>query len=157
MAKVAKEAKKPGEQDALMGLFRTSDRMQHRMAQLVGEHELTGSQFNVLHILRTEGKPLPCLKIAQRMITVVPGITGLLDRLEAKHLVQRERSTKDRRQVNITLTPTGEALMAKLDGPIADLRKSMLSGFSAADVAELGRLLEKARTNLEPEADEAEA
>jgi len=144
-------AKKRDEQDVMMTLFRTSDRMQHRLARVVAENGLTGSQYNVLRILRAEGKPLPCLKIAQRMITVVPGITGLLDRLEEKHLVKRDRSTEDRRRVDITLTSAGETLLGKIDGPVGELQKALMSGFTTADTGELARLLEKARLNLEGE------
>jgi DNA-binding MarR family transcriptional regulator len=151
------KAKKQGELDALMSLFRTSDRMQHRVAQEAARLGLTGSQFNVLHILRSEGGPLPCLKIAQRMITVVPGITGLLDRLEDKNLVRRDRSTEDRRQVNISLTSTGTSVMSKLEGPISEIRKALFAGFSDAEISELHRLMEKVRMNMEPEGEDEEA
>lgn len=137
------------EQQVLYNLFRTSDRMQHRLAQLVAEHDLTGSQYNVLRILRDEGKPMPCLKIAQRTITVVPGITGLVDRLEKRGLVKRDRSTEDRRVVDVSLTEEGEELLARLDEPISELHKKLLGQFSAAEVAELARLLEKARLGIE--------
>ena len=72
------------EQEAALNLLRTNDQLQIRFARLFREHGLTTSQYNVLRILRGEGKPLPILEIASRMITVVPGITGLIDRLEAE-------------------------------------------------------------------------
>src|SRR3954470_1607632 len=96
------------EQEAVLNLFRTSDRMQHRFAKLFREYGLTPSQYNILRILRGEGKAMPCLEIAQRTITVVPGITGLIDRLEQAGLVSRQRSVEDRRVVNVTITPAGE-------------------------------------------------
>src|SRR3954453_4808890 len=91
------------EQQAVLDLFRTSDRMQHRFARLFREYGLTPSQYNILRILRAEGKAMPCLEIAQRTITVVPGITGLIDRLENANppLVSRLRSEEDRRIVNV--------------------------------------------------------
>src|SRR6202049_1238819 len=70
------------EQEAALGILRTSDQLQIRFARLLREHGLTPPQYNVLRILRGEGKPLPILEIASRTITVVPGITGLIDRLE---------------------------------------------------------------------------
>src|SRR5581483_10107517 len=86
-AKLQHELKKKrpfesAEQEAALGVLRTGDRLQICFARLLREHGLTPSQYNVLRILRGEGKPLPILEIPGRTITVVPGITGLIDRLE---------------------------------------------------------------------------
>ena len=51
------------------------------------------------------------------MIEQTPGITRLLDRLEAKALVRRERCAKDRRQHLCWITPDGAALLEQLDAP----------------------------------------
>src|SRR6478609_9009304 len=111
------------EQEATLNLLRTSDRFQICFSRLFREHGLTPSQYNVLRILRGEGKPLPILEIADRMLTVVPGITGLIDRLEAMDLVARERSTEDRRVVYAAITLRALDLLAKLDQPVAALHK----------------------------------
>src|SRR5260370_8059030 len=70
------------EREAALSVLRTSDQLSIRFARLFREHGLTPSQYNVLRILRGEGAPLPILEVASRTITVVPGITGLIDRLE---------------------------------------------------------------------------
>jgi DNA-binding MarR family transcriptional regulator len=132
-------------QEAVLNLFRTSDRLSHRLSQLFAEYGLTGPQYNILRILRGEGKPLPCLEIAQRTITVVPGITGLIDRLEQKGLVQRQRCAKDRRVIYVSLSPLGEKMLQQLDQPVVALCKQLLSLLSEQEVHELSRLLEKAR------------
>ncbi len=80
------------EQEVALGIVRTSDQLQHRFTRLFREFGLTPSQYNVLRILRGEGQPLPILEIASRTITVVPGITGLVDRLEEAGLVSRQRA-----------------------------------------------------------------
>jgi DNA-binding MarR family transcriptional regulator len=139
------------EQEAVLNLFRTSDRMQHRFARLFREYGLTPSQYNILRILRGEGKAMPCLEIAQRTITVVPGITGLIDRLEQSGLVTRQRSEEDRRVVNVSITTAGEEVLARLDEPLLELHRKMLAHFSAQEMAELTRLLEKARQGCEGE------
>src|SRR5262245_2478637 len=100
------------EQEIFLNLFRTGDRLQHRFARLFREYGLTPSQFNVLRILRGEGKPMPCLEIAERTITVVPGITGLIDRLESAGLVVRQRDEEDRRGVNDSNTTGGGDVLA---------------------------------------------
>src|ERR1700682_6387739 len=83
------------EQEAALSVLRTSDRLQIRGARLLREYGLTPSQYNVLRILRGEGKPLPILEIASRTVTVVPGITGLIDRLQQAGFVNRLRCDKD--------------------------------------------------------------
>jgi DNA-binding MarR family transcriptional regulator len=136
------------EQEAMLNLVRTNDRFQFRFARLFREHGLTPSQYNVLRILRGEGKPLPCLEIADRMIAAVPAITGLIDRLEAMNLVTRDRSTEDRRVVFVEITPKALDLLARLDQPVDDLHKKLIGHLTQAELRELSRLLEKARLSL---------
>ena len=100
-----------------MNIARTADRFGIRFARLFREYGLTPSQYNVLRILRGEGKPLPILEVADRMLAAVPGITGLIDRLEGMGLVARERSTEDRRVVFVAITAKGLDLLARLDEP----------------------------------------
>lgn len=151
-----REIKKRGpfdspEQEAMLNLVRTNDRFQLRFSRLFREHGLTASQYNVLRILRGEGKPLPCLEIADRMIAAVPGITGLIDRLEALGLVARDRSTEDRRVIYVAITAKGLDLLATLDGPVEDLHKALIGHLTRDELRELSRLLEKARDSLSDE------
>lgn len=136
------------EQEALLNLMRTSDRLQFRIARIFREHGLTPSQYNVLRILRGEGKPLPVLEIADRMIAVVPGITGLVDRLEAMGLVVRERSCEDRRVVYVAITAKALETLAAMDEPLEAQQGQLIGHLTRAELKELIRLLEKARTSL---------
>ena len=139
------------QEEAALNILRTSDQLQIRFARLLREHGLTPSQYNVLRILRGEGKPLPILEIASRTITVVPGITGLIDRLEEAGFVNRLRCEKDRRVIYVTLTDHGSKSLAALDLPLVALHRNLLGHLSGAELKELIRLLEKVR---EPWADE---
>lgn len=56
------------EQEAVLNILRTNDQFQNRFGRLFREYGLTPSQYNVLRILRGEGKPMPCLEIGERMI-----------------------------------------------------------------------------------------
>src|ERR1700726_3967347 len=98
------------QEEALLSIMRTSDRLQIRSARLLREHGLTPSQYNILRILRGEGKPLPIRRIA-----VVPGITGLIDRLEQAGFVDRVRCEKDRRMIYVALTDQCMTTLAALD------------------------------------------
>src|ERR1700719_3270755 len=91
------------EEEALLSVVRTSDQLQMRSARLLREHGLTPSQYNILRILRGEGQPLPIVEIASRNNDVVPGITGLIDRLEQAGCENRKRCEKDRRVIYVAL------------------------------------------------------
>jgi DNA-binding MarR family transcriptional regulator len=141
------------EQEAALNIARTADRLGICFARLFREFGLTPSQYNVLRILRGEGKPLPILEVSDRLIATVPGITGLIDRLEGMGLVARQRSTEDRRVVFVAITPKGLALLGKLDVPVAALHKRLMGHLSPGELEELSRLLEKVRQGL-PQADQ---
>ena len=136
------------EEEAALSVVRTSDQLQHRSARLLREYGLTSSQYNVLRILRGEGKPLPILEIASRTVTVVPGITGLIDRLEQAGFVNRLRCEKDRRVIYVALTDQGLATLAALDEPLLALHRKLLGHLTQAELKEVIRLLEKMREKL---------
>src|SRR5205085_1210541 len=115
------------------------------------EFGLTPSQYNVLRILRGEGKPLPILEIAQRTVAVVPGITGLVDRLESAGFAARQRCAEDRRVIYVALTPSGSAILEKLDGPVRRLNAQVHGKLSAAEIGKLIELLAKVRAGLDPD------
>lgn len=99
----------------------------------------------MLRIFRGEGKPLPSLEIADRMIQVVPAITGLIDRLEKQALVVRKRCEEDRRVVFVGITPKALDLLKRLGKPLNQLQDSLIGHLSRQELATLSRLLEKAR------------
>jgi DNA-binding MarR family transcriptional regulator len=134
------------EQEALLNIIRTSDQLQIRFARLFRKFGLTPQQYNILRILRGEGAPLPILEVASRMVTVVPGITGLIDRLEAAELVLRKRCSEDRRIVYVTLSDKALDLLTKIDQPLMQLHQAVLGHLSRGELEQLNHLLAKART-----------
>ncbi len=125
-----------------MDILRTADLLRRYFAAVLEPHGLTGQQYNVLRILRgTRPEPLPTMEIAERMIEKTPAITGLLDRLESKGLVERRRGSDDRRCVFCSITPAGLELLAGLDEPIARADREALAGISAAEAQRLLELL----------------
>ncbi|MFL6289525.1 MAG: MarR family transcriptional regulator, partial [Thermoanaerobaculia bacterium] len=102
-----------------MALIRTSDLVRRAVGRVLEPYDITMQQYNVLRILRGAGEQgLPTLEIAERMVEHAPGVTRLLDRLEAKGLVRRQRCPEDRRQVLCWLTAGGTALVERLDEPV---------------------------------------
>jgi DNA-binding MarR family transcriptional regulator len=137
------------EQESILNILRTNDQFQNRFGRLFREFGLTPSQYNVLRILRGEGKPMPCQEIGERMIQVVPAMTGLLDRLEAQGHIRRERCTEDRRVVYIELTEPAKKLLQRMDPPVSELHKQLIGHLTAAEMKQLSRLLEKARLSVQ--------
>lgn len=135
-------------QEVTVSILRTNDLLQHRFARLFRDHGLTQAQFNILRILRGAGEKLPALEIARRMITVVPGITRLIDTLEKQDMVCRERCTEDRRVVYITITAAGRRALKKLDQPNLDLHQQLVGHLNTAEIKQLLKLLDKARTGI---------
>jgi DNA-binding MarR family transcriptional regulator len=133
------------EQEAALNLARTNDQVQIRFERLFRDYGLTPSQYNVLRILRGEGEAMPILEIAQRTVTIVPGITGLIDRLERAGFVARRRCKEDRRVIFVEITAAGIAVLKKLDQPVLDLHQELMGHLTEKELRELIRLLEKTR------------
>lgn len=133
-------------QEAILGILSTADRLRRRLTDLLGPHGVTLQQYNVLRILRGAGENgLPTLEIAERMIERSPGITRLLDRLETKGFVRRERCPEDRRQMLCWITDSGTELLAELDEPMNSMEGRALFDMDRTDVERLIKLLDAVR------------
>lgn len=153
MTSLKDELKKRGpfdsvEQEATLALMRTSDLLENRIARLLREQDLTLSQYNVLRILRGEGKPLPCLEVADRMIQVAPAITRVIDQLVKMELIEKVQSDQDRRVQLVSLKPSGRRRLKKLDQPLLNLHASLLAGVSPQDLHDLVRILQSVRQGV---------
>ncbi len=137
------------EQEATLAILRTSDLLQNRLARLLREYGLTVTQYNVLRILRGEGKPMACLEVASRMIQVAPAITRVVDQLLALGLITKTQSEDDRRIFQIEMTTAAGRLLKKIDAPILDLHATLLAAVSQADLKELVRILETIRNGIQ--------
>ena len=139
-------------QEAILNLLIAASHIRERLDRVCAEHEITHGQYNVLRILRgAEPVGLPTLTIAERMIERTPGITRMVDRLEAKGLVVRETRLHDRRCVYCRITQKGLDLLKLLDGPVAEANTAAFRGLSRAELEELIGLLEKTRKAHESE------
>lgn len=136
------------EQETFLNLQRTAGQTAGPFDKLLKAHRLSASLYNVLRILRgQDGQGLPCSHIGERMVTRVPDVTRLIDKLIQMEVVQRQRSDTDRRVVLISIKPKGLALLAQLDRPIAELHQQTLGHMSTRQLKELNRLLVTARNS----------
>lgn len=102
--------------EVYFNLLRTTDELSRVSCTLLKPHDLTGTQYNVLRILRGAGEDgLPCSEIGNRLITHDPDVTRLVDRLEKRGLVARSRDSDDRRVVTVRVTTAGLALIDSCD------------------------------------------
>ena len=132
--------------EAVVGLLRTADLVRRQASALVEPHGITLQQFNVLRILRGAGdEGLPTLEVADRMIEQTPGVTRLLDRLEGKELVKRQRCPKDRRQHLCWITQKGLTLLDKIDTVAPRQQEESLKGLRQKDRIAFIRLLDAIR------------
>jgi DNA-binding MarR family transcriptional regulator len=138
-------------QEAAVALLRTADVLRRSFASAVAGAGVTGQQYNVLRILRgSSPAPLPTLDIAERMIEETPGITRLLDRLERKGWVRRERCPEDRRQVLCWITPAGLALLAGLDPAVERTAVRGLRNFTREELRGFVDQLDRLRAACQP-------
>jgi DNA-binding MarR family transcriptional regulator len=138
------------EQEVLLGLQIVAARIMEPWERyLKTTAELTLHQYNVLRILRgSHPAGLPSGEIANRMIARDPDITRLVDRLEKRGLVKRDRGRHDRRVVEVGITAKGLELLRSLDAPVDRFPRNMLGHLGAKKLEQLGVLLEQALSDL---------
>jgi DNA-binding MarR family transcriptional regulator len=134
------------EQEVFLNLWHTYDRLRILEDELFGKHDLTAQQYNVLRLLRA-GHPdtVPTLALAGRLVSRAPDITRMLDKLEQRGLVARERPADNRRVVRVGITEAGLRLLRELDGPVRQCHSQQLGHLTPAELARLTELLQAAR------------
>lgn len=151
-AKNYKHFSPSAEAKLFVALIRAADRLAQDAELLIKSHGLTATQYNVLRILRGAGPDgLPCKRIGDRMISRDPDMTRLLDRMEKRSLITRERQTEDRRVIKTRITPAGLEILKKLDAPVDDLHKKQFRHISALKLKALADAIEEAFPAAAPE------
>jgi MarR family transcriptional regulator, organic hydroperoxide resistance regulator len=138
----ARHGSLPSEDRAFIALQKAADKLALQAEQLLKSKGLTGAQYNVLRILRgAEPQGLACSSIAERMISHDPDMTRLLDRMEKRNLITRQRQNDDRRVVKTRITSSGLELLRRLDPSVRDLHKQQFAHMAATRVRTLADLL----------------
>jgi len=139
-------------QEAFLNLWRTYDRLRSLEDECFSRFGLTAQQYNMLRVLKARHpRTLPTLELAQRLVSRAPDITRMLDKLEERGLVVRERSKDDRRTVQVAITATGLAFAEQLHKPLAECQSRQLGHLSDPDLQRLIELLRLARAPHEGE------
>src|SRR5438309_8040433 len=129
------------EQEVFLNLWRTYDRLRALEDELFGRYDLTPQQYNVLRLLRAEHpRTLPTLALADRLVSRAPDITRMLDKLEQRGLIVRDRRPENRRVVRVGITGAGLALLATLAEPVRACHVRQLRHLAAAALNGLSAL-----------------
>ena len=135
-----------GSQNASLNAFLdVADRLYDRVTCSLKGIGLSYAKYDVLSQLHRTGGPLSLGLLAEGQRCAASNITQLVDRLESEGLVRRVDDPDDRRSVRAELTPEGARLAEEGTRQIEALRAQFVSGFTAAELAQLGRLLDKIR------------
>ena len=133
-------------QEVYLGLWRTYDRLRALEDELFARYDLTPQQYNALRLLRRDHPaPARTLDLAVRLVSRAPDITRLLDKLERRGLVVRDRPADNRRVVRVGITAAGLALLGELRGLVRDCHARQLAHLPRKDLETLVALLRATR------------
>ena len=128
-----------------INLLFTANWLNEQIGKILSEEGVTQQQYNILRILRGSATPLSTLKIRERMLDKMSDTSRIVDRLIAKELVLKNTCEKDKRLVDITLSPKGLDLVDQLD-QFNDRIDALLKGINESEAATLNQILDKIRT-----------
>lgn len=135
--------------EAYLSILRTAVELSHSTDQFLKQYGVTQAQYNVLRILQgADATGLGRNEIAQRMVTVTPDMTRLLDRLEDAGLVTRRRDRVDKRHTSTTITDAGRKMLKKAEQPLMELHLAQFAGIADAELVPLLRALEQIREHV---------
>ena len=137
------------EQEAFLTVVRTAAVLSDAFEQVLRPSGLTAAQYNVLRILQgSEPDGLCRNDLRDRLITRMPDVTRLLDRMEEAGLVTRRRDAEDRRLVTTWITARGERVLAELDAAVAEEHRRRFASLEPAQLATLVELLDRVRSSI---------
>jgi DNA-binding MarR family transcriptional regulator len=134
------------EEATFLSVQRTAGLWMQALARRLRPYKLTPTQYNVLRILRgAHPLALTCGEIGERMVTAVPDVTRLADRLVARRLAWKARDDRDRRIVKVEISGQGLELLDSLDDKVLGWIHEILSPLTEEEAQALCTLTEKAR------------
>ncbi|MCX6332014.1 MAG: MarR family transcriptional regulator [Bacteroidetes bacterium] len=128
-----------------INIIYTANWLNEKIAQILGNEEITQQQYNILRILRGSDAPLSTLKIRERMLDKMSDTSRIVDRLIAKGLVEKNTCVKDKRLVDITLSKKGIQLVEKLD-QFNDQIDTIIKGIDEKEAVMINQILDKIRS-----------
>lgn len=134
--------------EAVMNTVQTADILLDRIGKLLRPLGVSSAGALVLGILRDHGA-MPPSELGQRLIVTRATVTGLLDSLERRGLVRRERDHADRRRLTVHITDEGLAILAELRPLVHEEEKRWLSGLSDSELRRFIEMLHRVQSSLD--------
>lgn len=132
-------------------ISQTQAALRPQFEALFEREEISFSQWRVLMCLR-DGIANTCADISRELSHDKGSMTRIVDQLEERRLLQRQRDDDDRRVVFLALTPAGRQAVNAVVPKVVDYFNALLADFSREDVRRLTELLTRLRANLLREA-----
>jgi len=123
-------------------LARTARSMKRALEAHLSTYNITASQYIVLALL-AERDGISLSRLGERLYFDSPTITGIVDRMERDGLVQRKRTSDDRRVINIVLTPKGKDLFRKIQVIAEDVNRKAMATFTVRQEKEFVEALDR--------------
>ncbi len=134
------------EQETFLNLWRTYDCLKALEDELFGQHQISAQQYNALRLLRSvHPGSMQTLALGKRLISRGPDTTRMLDRLEQRQLIVRERRSENRRVVEIAVTTQGLALLDEMAEAVQEMHKRQIGHLGRAEQRDLITLLKRIR------------
>ncbi len=128
--------------EAMLSILRTATVLEHAQNEVLRPHGITHTQYNVLRILQGAGKDGLCGRdIAARLISKVPDVSRLLDRMDEMKLVSRERDVADRRHVTARISAKGRRLLLQATPDLETVERVCCKELRPSAVASLVKTL----------------
>ena len=135
------------EEEVILNIARTAEYLASASVLVFKAADLTATQYNVLRILRGAGSEgLSCSEIGERMVTKESDITRLLDRIESRGLISRERPASNRRLVIARITNAGLKVLEELDEPVAEINRQLVGHLGKEKLKTVNELMEEIRS-----------
>jgi DNA-binding MarR family transcriptional regulator len=144
------ELRSPGPRyEALIQLLQTADVVWNVSRGFFARWDLSPSQFNVLNLLRGNPCGLSQSELSRRLVMHRSNVTGLVDRLEKRGLVQRREAASDRRAYQVVLTRSGIRIVGEVLPGYYRGAERVWAHLGAEQIAELKAELRQAAANAE--------
>jgi DNA-binding MarR family transcriptional regulator len=134
--------------EALLSVLRTAAVLEHQLTEVLKPFGITHTQYNVLRILRGAGAEGLCgREVAERMVSRVPDVSRLLDRMEETGLISRQRDPGDRRHVTARITRKGLAMLEQATPRLEAVERARAGQIPTGQLQQLIEMLSTVRGN----------
>ena len=130
----------------MVNLLYTNNWLEEKSRDFLKQQNVSLQQYNILRILKGSVKPLSTMQIRERMLDRMSDTSRIVERMVSKGLVQKAISEKDKRMVDVIITPQGAELLENLDRRNEEL-DAVVNHLSDQELETLNNLLDKLRNN----------